>query len=557
MSERQLVRNADGYFKALPPRVHVTLCQLPMAAVLAAVVLAAPAGWPGLLDSGPCRAAFGLHAVLLLACVLLPWHRLGPHLPLVIPFLDIVALGLIRAGGVEGLPDLGLLALLPVLWISGSRLPAPSNLALSVVAALLTGLPWVSEAGFAPRPDRIALDVLVPLLMVGVSLAVLLVRSRFTYQQRRSEDREAELQLLLTHSRGREALLGQILDTVDVGIVALDADGRRIFTNNWQSQLEASAAPAGSPPSVREAELILTGHGHTAPLPPGRRPLQRAAAGETFADYLVCYGGTPAGRVASAGARPLTDDGAGSGGSVVQFHEVTGHIESLAAEKEVVSNFSHELRTPLTSIIGNLDLVLGDVEELPAPAVRRIEIAQRNAERLLALVSELLKPGPRAVSVRPCRTDLAALVEAALGSAQAHARSMGVLLSADVSAPLWAEADPLRIGQVLDNLVSNAIKYSPGGGTVRIYASTGEGWVRLHVEDTGMGMTAADAAQVFTRFFRSPAARANSIPGAGLGLSITQDIVEGHGGKITCTSRPGHGSTFTVALPAGTTPPAA
>jgi signal transduction histidine kinase len=263
--------------------------------------------------------------------------------------------------------------------------------------------------------------------------------------------------------------------------------------------------------------------------------------------------------VVSAGARPLTagDGGpAGSAGSVVQFSEVTRLVESMAAKEEVVSNFSHELRTPLTSIIGNLDLVLGDLDDLPGPAVRRIEIAQRNAERLLALVSDLLMPGRPAVSVTPRRTDLAALVDAALASAQEHARSMHVLLSADVSAPLWAEADPLRIGQVLDNLVSNAIKYSPDGGTVRIYASAGDGWVRLHVEDTGMGMTAADAAQVFTRFFRSPAARANSIPGAGLGLSITKAIVEGHGGTITCNSRPGHGSTFTVAIPAGPTPPA-
>ena len=177
-------------------------------------------------------------------------------------------------------------------------------------------------------------------------------------------------------------------------------------------------------------------------------------------------------------------------------------------------------------------------------------MAQRNAERLLALVSDLLMSANSAVHVHPRRTDLASLVEASLGSAQAHAQASRVCALHGPPAPLWAHVDPLRIGQALDNLVSNAIKYSPDGGTVRVSASTGGGRVLLHVEDDGMGMTAADAERVFTRFFRSPAVREGSIPGAGLGLSITKAIVERHGGSISCSTRPGRGSTFTVELPA-------
>jgi len=234
----------------------------------------------------------------------------------------------------------------------------------------------------------------------------------------------------------------------------------------------------------------------------------------------------------------------------VVFNEVTGLVDALAAKDEVVSTVSHEFRTPLTSIIGNLDLVLADTEGLDSPVVRRVEVAQRNAERLLALVSDLLMSASAAVHVHPRRTDLAGIVEASLGSAQAHAQASRVCLATDVQGPLWAHVDPLRISQALDNLVSNAIKYSPDGGSVRVSASSGDGLVRLHVEDTGMGMTAADAGRVFTRFFRSPAVRDGSIPGAGLGLSITKAIVEGHGGSISCRTSPGHGSTFTLELPA-------
>ena len=236
--------------------------------------------------------------------------------------------------------------------------------------------------------------------------------------------------------------------------------------------------------------------------------------------------------------------------------EVAGLADALAAKDSLVSTVSHEFRTPLTSIIGNLDLVLGDADELSPAAVRRVEIAQRNAERLLAMVSDLMMSADSAVHVHPRRTDLADLVEASLGSARAHAEASQVQLSTDLPAPLWADVDPLRIGQALDNLVSNAIKYSPDGGTVHISGSVEEGRVLLHVKDNGMGMTAADAGRVFTRFFRSPAVREGPIPGTGLGLSITKAIIERHGGSISCSTRPGRGSTFTVELPAGAAPPA-
>lgn len=228
--------------------------------------------------------------------------------------------------------------------------------------------------------------------------------------------------------------------------------------------------------------------------------------------------------------------------------DVTALVNALAARDNVVGTVSHELRTPLTSIIGNLDLVLG--EELPPPVLRRLEVAQRNAERLLALVSDLLVAADSAVQVHPRKTDLADLVAASLSSAQAHAQSAHVTLAMDVPGPLWVHADPLRIGQALDNLVSNAIKYSPGGGTVKVTARADVGQALLQVADSGIGISAADAAKVFTRFFRSPAVRDGPIPGAGLGLFITKAIVEGHGGSISCSSTPGCGSTFTVELPA-------
>jgi anti-sigma regulatory factor (Ser/Thr protein kinase) len=565
--KQRLIRVADRYGKALGPRARVLMCQLPLALMMAGVVLAAPAAWPGLPDSTLCRSALILQAALLAACVLVPWQRFGPLAPLVIPVLDLVAIGLLRDGTSAGLPDPGVLSVLPVVWISASRLSAAASLSLSFSVPLLAALPWLFADGAAPLAASTVEAVLVPLMMLAVSLAMRFARARLRHEQWRIESKEAELEVLLANSREREQLLNTILDTVDVGIVAVDAAGRRLLTNSWQTQLEASAAtargPAESPEPAasaalpaEEGQLLLTGQDRNTPLPLERRPIPRAMAGESFADYLVCFGEGSASRVLSTGARPLKDDAGDFRGAVVVFNEVTGLVDALAAKDEVVSTVSHEFRTPLTSIIGNLDLVLADTEGLDSPVTRRVEVAQRNAERLLALVSDLLMSASAAVHVHPRRTDLAGLVEASIGSAQAQAQASRVCLAMDVPAPLWANVDPLRISQALDNLVSNAIKYSPDGGSVRISASTADGLVRLHVADTGMGMTAADAGRVFTRFFRSPAVRDGSIPGAGLGLSITKAIMERHGGSISCHTRPGHGSTFTLELPAGG-PPAA
>ncbi|MFE4227493.1 sensor histidine kinase [Arthrobacter sp. NPDC056886] len=567
MLKQRLIRGADRYGKALGPRARVLVCQLPLAVVMAGVVLAAPAAWPSLPDSTWCRYALALQAALLAACVLIPWQRFGPLAPLAIPVLDLVAIGLLRDGTSAGLPDPGVLSVLPVVWISASRLSAAASVSLSFSVPLLAALPWLFADRAAPLAASTVEAVLVPLMMLAVSLAMRFARARLRHEQWRIQSKEAELEVLLAASREREQLLNTILDTVDVGIVAVDAAGRRLLTNSWQSHLEASAATshrsaesAESPESaelpVEEGLLLLTGQDRNTPLPLERRPIRRALAGESFADYLVCFGDGSASRVLSTGARPLKDDAGDFRGAVVVFNEVTGLVDALAAKDEVVSTVSHEFRTPLTSIIGNLDLVLADTEGLDSPVTRRVEVAQRNAERLLALVSDLLMSASAAVHVHPRRTDLAGLVEASLGSAQAQAQAHRVCLAMDVPAPLWANVDPLRISQALDNLVSNAIKYSPDGGSVRISASTVDGLVRLQVADTGMGMTAADAGRVFTRFFRSPAVRDGSIPGAGLGLSITKAIVERHGGSISCRTRPGHGSTFTLEFPADG-PPAA
>lgn len=548
MGEQLLVRDTDRFFRRLGPRFRVALCQLPVTVLLGALAIAAPAVWPTLIDNGVFIASIILMGALFLSCFLVPWERLPANAYLVIPILDLVVIGLARNGAVPAVAGLSVLAIFPVIWLSASGAFARTTIFLSFFGPLLIAIPTVLQKFPRISPSDIATVILLPLMMLAVSLAIRFASANVRVQRQRLEKKDAELRELLVESRNRERLLKTVLDTIDVGIVAVDADGHKMLVNGQQKDFQQAASTGASVP-VPESEQLLFGQDKVTPLPADKRPISRAVAGETFADYLVWIGEGSAQRAVSTAARIIKNDDGGSNGAVVVYSDVTGLVEALTAKEELISNVSHEFRSPLMSVLGNVDLVLEETNGLSSDGVHRLEVVQRNAERLLSLVSDLLVSASTVLAVHPRRTDLAGLIETTIGSAQAQADATNVSLSSDVPVPLWAHADPLRIAQALDNLVSNAIKYSPDGGAVTVTASSNDRWVELQVQDTGMGISEEESARIFTRFFRTQAARKAEIPGVGLGLSITKTIVERHGGKISCASTPGAGTTFTVTLP--------
>ncbi|MDR6413607.1 ATP-binding protein [Pseudarthrobacter sulfonivorans] len=548
MAVRPSPRGVALYFRKLGRRTQVALCQLPLSLIVSIIGVATPFTWPSLLSSPAYLAGLALHLLLFVACFVTPWERLRNSAYLIIPVLDLLAIGLLRNGAAPLLPGLAILVVFPVIWLAASGMLVRTNLVLSAVGPFLVMLP--STAGKFPNftaADITAL-VLFPLMMLAVSLAIRFASVNMRGQQRELQALGEELRELLAASREREKLLMTILDATDVGIVAVDTNGNQLLTNNQMRRWQQTAA-LSDVGLADDTQQPVFAQDKVTPLPPDKRPIRRAIDGESFADYLVWIGEAPQQRAVSTAARPLMDDAGRLTGAVVVFSDVTGLVEAIAANQELVSNVSHEFRSPLNSILGNVDLALEDSDGMSAVAVQRLEVVQRNSERLLALVSDLTLEASSALKVHPKRTDISGLVETSIGSAQAQAERSSVALVADVPSPLWAYADPLRIGQALDNLVSNAIKYSPDGGTVTISASGTREWVRLAVQDTGMGMAPEDAAKVFSRFFRAKSARDAAIPGAGLGLSITKTILERHGGAIACHSALGGGSTFTMTLP--------
>jgi len=225
---------------------------------------------------------------------------------------------------------------------------------------------------------------------------------------------------------------------------------------------------------------------------------------------------------------------------------------------EFVATVSHELRTPLTSISGYVQL-LDDERSVPLTPEQRshFQVVARNTERLLNVVNDLLFVAGMqngGLQLRIEDVDLARIaaeaVEASMPAADGHAAVV-----CESEGATRVSGDRIRLGQMIENLVSNAIKFSPSGGRVVVRTSGTPGAVRLEVIDSGIGIAADEQGYLFERFFRARAAVSQASPGTGLGLYITRAIAEAHHGHIEFESVEGRGSVFRVSLPA--VPPAA
>ena len=235
-------------------------------------------------------------------------------------------------------------------------------------------------------------------------------------------------------------------------------------------------------------------------------------------------------------------------GRVWTLREVTEVRNVNRIKDALVATVSHELRTPLTSIIGYLEL-LGSGEPLSAEDARFVEIVRRNAARLQRMVEELLflsRVDVGGLELDVDEVDVVELVRAALGSADPAAAAKRITLEYSGPGTLSTKADADRLGQVFDNLISNAIKFTPERGSVNVSLGAETGAIVASVADNGVGIPQAEQPRLFERFFRTTATR--DVPGTGLGLTIVRAIVEAHGGTIECTSS-ADGTTFTFTLP--------
>jgi len=410
--------------------------------------------------------------------------------------------------------------------------------------------------------------VMVALLALPTTLVYVAVQAGIRAQdaQHRAEEAQARSQVAL-QERARllelerqarsevERLAAEratILLHITDGIIIADPAGRITFVNPAARQIYDIGEEALDSFCPTAHTLTMEGE----PYPAGAFPLGRALEqGRTVLNErwrAVRSDGTEI--IVQGSATPLRVDNETRLGALLMVRDVTQEHAMEQQKGEFLSAAAHDLRTPLTTIKGRVQYLLLKADaEGELERERRRETLERidaSTNRMMALITDLLDVANLQIG-RPIRldrtpTDLVSLARDVIKEHE-HAATHNLVFLSTVPRleGMW---DARRVERVLANLVSNAIKYSPGGEDVTVTVAKVDGWAVLTVADRGLGIPASDVSRIFDRFYRGDNA-ARSMPGTGIGLAAARASVEQHGGSIEVQSREGEGSRFTVRLP--------
>jgi signal transduction histidine kinase len=555
------------------------LKQLPLAVgfVVALLLLLLP----GIDITNPLLATIGMGLMFVATAgsALLTKFLALDRWAILIPLIDFLAIGAFRAGTGGAMSLFGGMIVLPVVWIAvekGRRYVVVAGLgtAVSLIIPYLVG-----GTEFTSASD-VVLWTFTPLIYVFVAAIINEIsrqsRSQVDSIHELADERERMLRRTIEYAseleeseanfraadrmtRGlwaavtEQSLIGTdvtgLIDAWNPGATKMlrvsmeEVEGKRhVFDFHVQDELENRARELNYPPGA----TVLN---------PGFSALVESARlgdAESREWTYVRDDGTTFPVTLSVTKR--VDESGETIGYLFVAADMTQAREVARLKDEFVGLISHELRTPLSSILGYLELMRDDDEHpLSRDQEQYLAVAERNAHRLLRLVGDLLftaqvESGKFPLDLKD--VELEHIVTAAVESARPAATAAGITVNEEVvDATPVVYGDPVRLGQVCDNLISNAIKFTPKGGTVTVSLAKSATDAVITVRDTGMGIAASELDQLFARFFRATTATRNAVPGVGLGLTITKAIVTAHHGEMGVSSEEGVGTEFSVTLP--------
>lgn len=474
-----------------------------------------------------------------------PWDRWPKLAVLAVPFLDAIAIGVLAFG-----TDLRLSFLwaFPVMWAGMHfRLPV-----LAVMLGVISGLIALEILNNTPGATALRVFIVVSTLsFIGITahLAMRQVRA-----SRRLMARQASrLHATVERRSEQERRTNEILNAVDIGVARVATSGPTLSVNSTYGRLYG-IDPRDPEQPARSVEY--SGH-RGMPIPPGDRTLARARRGDTFHDQRVWIFTTDGEwRTLSVTAKRLRSSAHEDETILLLVHDVTAVTHAQRERERLAAIASHELRHPLTVMIGTAELALED-ESMSPKAVERFQKLLDASERMLEMTQQMLGPRSAVRSEAPPadpspreETDLQPILIDSVASYEQVGRAKDVRVSLSTTGRLRAVVDGFRMRQVFDNLVSNAVKYTVAGGEVEISAGLEGADVVVSIADTGIGIAPEDIPRVLTPYFRTAVAK-KTAAGTGLGLGITKEIVEAHGGSLTIDSALGEGTVITVRLPRG------
>lgn len=473
-----------------------------------------------------------------IATLAIPWSWLPRNAVLSIPLIDTLAIGMVSYD-----TELRLIFLwaFPVMWVAMHF----SIFYLGGLLALIGTLLVVQSAAMATVPVALrAVIGLLSLTFIGITAHLAM---RQTRALRRLLRRQASrLTVALRRTSGQERRTLQILNGVDTAVARVSSSGEVLAVNDAYERLYGLDPLDRSLPAKSVEYTELRG----MPIPPSARPFARAARGEVFTDARVWLF-TPTGewRVLSVTAKPLDAPEDDEPSTLLVVHDVTAITHAQRERERLAAMASHELKHPLTVMIGNAELAL-DTEDLSPRMRQRLEAIVSASERMLEMTNSMLQTSRAGFTTRESYDDLdlRQIIVDSVDSFRATANAHEVDIAVALDEKLPVTADGFRVRQVIDNLVSNAIKYTAREGRVRISGSVEGDDVSLVVSDTGIGISQTDLPNILTPYFRTEQAK-ETASGTGLGLGITREIVAAHGGTLTIDSEAGVGTTVSVRLP--------
>ncbi|MEE1617876.1 sensor histidine kinase [Brachybacterium sp. J153] len=489
-----------------------------------------------------------LGTTVLAVCV--PWARLPATAVAAVPLLDVVLVALLRDSMRDVTIAFSLLVFVPTLWLVGT-LRARGVWLSTLLVTLLFSVPAMVRNVPLDGSLAVVSSLLLPTTVLGMGLLVLGALTSIDRESARARHALTIQTQLLEASAAQESQLEAVLNSIDLAVVVVDRDGTFETQNPAMIEQGLRAQQLSGAASTQERDLLLRFPGTTREIPLDRRPVARAIAGESFSNYVIAVGPDGDSLKLSASARQITDHLGHSDGAVVVFSDVTELYESVSAQEQFVATVSHELRTPLTSVIGFLELAQDD-EALAEDTAHYLQIASRSADQLQQLVETLLFTHVQRTARAPIeRTPLrlSDLVDEACDSLGPAIAGAGLTLERHVQETRPVPMNRDLMVQALNNLLSNAVKYTPRGGTITVRARDVDGAVAVSVRDTGIGMTPSEQSKLFTRYYRTGTSREQHIPGHGIGLAHTRQVVLDHGGQLSVRSKADEGSLFTLWIP--------
>lgn len=332
-----------------------------------------------------------------------------------------------------------------------------------------------------------------------------------------------------------------MLDNMTDGVLLIDRDANVVQANPAAEKIFRRPAEA-----LSNKPLLLTtvSSGMEAAI---RTALDEGRPAQAEAEVWV-----PTQRSLKVIALPMRE-GATPSGALVVVRDVTRQVRLEKTRKDFVANVSHELKTPIASLKLSAETLMASLEGDPASARRFAQSINEDVDRLATLVSDLLELSRYEAPERPISLGPVAIndvIAEVVGQFEQRATELGLALTPDLGEDVPViEGDPEQLASLAANLIDNALKYTPAGGSVRVSTKEAKMGVELEVADTGMGIPSKDQPRVFERFYRVDRARPRDAGGTGLGLSIVKHVAERHGALVDLASTPGKGTTVTVRFP--------